>query len=69
MCLPLQGVAPEFAETLSAAGAGPQTLAARIHASPAFSNFFLVRWDWLGLWAFQDVAGIVGLQMALFETF
>ncbi len=39
----LQNVAPAYAELLSAAGAGPKTLAERLHQGPAFSNFFLKR--------------------------
>lgn len=38
-----QGVAPAYSEVLSAAGAGPKTLAERVAASPAFSSFFLKR--------------------------
>jgi hypothetical protein len=36
-------VAPAYSEVLSAAGAGPKTLAERIAASPAFQTFFLKR--------------------------
>lgn len=36
-------MAPEYAEVLSAAGAGPQTFPERLAASPAFSKFFLKR--------------------------
>jgi hypothetical protein len=39
----LQNVAPAYSEVLSAAGAGPKTLAQRIAASPAFQTFFLKR--------------------------
>lgn len=38
-----QGVAPAYAEVLSAAGAGPATFAERLAASPAFTSFFLKR--------------------------
>ena len=38
-----QGVAPAYADVLSAAGAGPKTFAERLAGSPAFSKFFLKR--------------------------
>jgi len=38
-----EGVAPAYADVLSAAGAGPNTFAERLAASPAFSKFFLKR--------------------------
>lgn len=37
----MQGVAPQYAEVLAAAGAGSKTQAERVAAAPAFANFFL----------------------------